>query len=153
MIVTFCGHSQIYYAEKLTCKILDILNAEIKDETVDFYLGGYGQFDNIAKKSCESFQMTHPNAKHYFVTPYIDNEYLSGRKNIIDTYDGSIYPDIENTPKRYAILQRNKWMVRQADLLIAFINYSWGGAVKTLEYAHKIKKRYINLGTYSPAPK
>ena len=36
-------------------------------------------------------------------------------------------------------------MVEEADLVIAFVAYSWGGAAKTLEYAKRKKKTIINL--------
>ena len=36
-------------------------------------------------------------------------------------------------------------MVEQADLVIAYVKYSWGGAAKTLEYSKRKKKRIINI--------
>ena len=36
-------------------------------------------------------------------------------------------------------------MVDEADLVIAYVMYSWGGAAKTLEYAKRKKKTIINL--------
>ncbi len=150
MIVSFCGHSRLFGKDFLEDKILKILEAEIKGEKVDFYLGAYGDFDSIAKMSCSIYQKTHSNSKLYFISPYVDNTYLKNLEDMIKTYDGIIYPEIENTPKRFAIVARNKWMVRQADLIIAYVDYSWGGAVKTLDYALKIKKHYINLGNYIP---
>ena len=38
-------------------------------------------------------------------------------------------------------------MVEEADLVIAYVMYSWGGAVKTLEYAKRKKKTIINLAS------
>ena len=36
-------------------------------------------------------------------------------------------------------------MVNEADLVIAYVMYSLGGAAKTLEYAKRKKKAIINL--------
>ena len=48
--------------------------------------------------------------------------------------------------RRYAISKRNQWMVDKSDLVIAHVDHDWGGAAKTLEYAIRKKKSYINLG-------
>ena len=40
---------------------------------------------------------------------------------------------------------RNEWMVDSAELVIAYVKYSWGGASKTLEYAKRKMKQIINL--------
>ena len=60
-------------------------------------------------------------------------------------YDDVIFPPLESVPRKFAILKRNEWMVEEADLVIAYVMYSWGGAVKTLEYAKRKKKTIINL--------
>jgi len=53
--------------------------------------------------------------------------------------------DIESVPRKFAILKRNEWMVDSAELVIAYVKYSWGGAAKTLEHARKRKKQINNL--------
>ena len=40
---------------------------------------------------------------------------------------------------------RNEWMVNQADCIVAYVRVHYGGAYKSLLYAHKSKKTYINL--------
>ena len=47
--------------------------------------------------------------------------------------------------RKTAIIKRNEWMVENCDLLIAYVKYSWGGARKTLDYAIRKKKPYINF--------
>ena len=39
-------------------------------------------------------------------------------------------------------------MVDNCDLLIAYVKYSWGGARKTLDYAIRKKKPYINFAEH-----
>ena len=38
-------------------------------------------------------------------------------------------------------------MINNSDFLISYVNYSWGGAVKTVEYAIKKKIQVVNLGS------
>ena len=40
---------------------------------------------------------------------------------------------------------RNRWMVEQADYVIAMVERKEGGAYATLQYAQKKKKKIINL--------
>ena len=60
-------------------------------------------------------------------------------------YDEIIYPEIDSVPLKFAISKRNEWMVKQADYVIGYVCTHYGGAYKTLLYAHKHKKPYTNL--------
>lgn len=146
MVITFCGHSTVHDTSDIQDKLCTLLQSTLKNDNAIFYLGGYGDFDAIAKKCCTTFKSTHPDAKLYFVTPYLDASYLDARN--VDGYDGIIYPPLETVPKRLAIAARNKWMIQQSDAVIAYVDHSWGGAAKSLEYAHKLRKPYFNLGKY-----
>ena len=68
------------------------------------------------------------------------------RKDYIEkSYDGIIYPDIENTPPKFAISKRNEWIINQSDFVIGYVQTHYGGAYNSLLYAHKHNKPYINL--------
>ena len=148
MIITFCGHSSFNSAHEYEQKLLSLLQELIGDEQAELYLGEYGEFDSFAYECCQKFKSTHPNVKLIFVTPYISTEYqkkhLEYQK---DRYDQIIYPPLENVPSKFAISRRNKWMVQQADLIIAYISHDWGGAYKTFKYAERQGKKTFNLYT------
>ncbi|MDE7079396.1 MAG: hypothetical protein K2O95_04690 [Clostridia bacterium] len=146
MIITFCGHSKLTDCDGISEKVFEVLKNIKSDKEVYFYLGGYGSFDALAAICCKRYKEIYKNAKLFFITPYLDDVYLKNRE--CSVYDETIYPEIENVPLKFAISKRNKWMVDNSDLLIAYVNFSWGGAVKTLEYAHRKNKAYINLGNY-----
>ena len=55
-----------------------------------------------------------------------------------------MYPEIEGGPKRFAITERNRWMVNNSDVLIADVILNSGGAAATRRYAVRRKKRVIN---------
>ena len=63
-------------------------------------------------------------------------------------YDTTVYPPLETVPKRFAISHRNRWMVKNSDIVVAYVNYGWGGAATTLRYAAVQKKEIIQLGDY-----
>ena len=146
MIITFCGHSEIREKEKLFQRLLAIIKEKAAGKEVSFYLGGYGDFDGMALRASRAYRDEHPSAKLIFVTPYLDENYLKRRKERLRDYDEILFPELEEVPSRYAILRRNEWMVRKADLVIAYVEYGWGGAAKTFKYAVKRQKNFINLG-------
>lgn len=62
-------------------------------------------------------------------------------------YDETIFPDIEKIPKRYAIVLRIKWMIDNSDVVIFYINYSFGGTYNMYQYAKQKNKKLFNLGS------
>ena len=98
MIITFCGHSDFQRTYEYERIMLDFFERNIGDDLAEFYLGGYGAFDVFAYDCCRKYKETHPNISLIFVTPYIDVKYQNMN------YDAVIYPEIENKPKRFAIM-------------------------------------------------
>ena len=146
MIVMFCGHSQFTGTAKLEERLAKILSEKVGDEPAEFFLGEYGGFDSFAYQCCKAYQRNHPHTKLIFITPYITAEYQKNHLEYQKTrYDEIIYPEIEDKPKRFAISYRNKWMAERADLVIAFVDHSYGGAYQTYRHALKMKKETINL--------
>ena len=61
-------------------------------------------------------------------------------------YDEIVLPvSPDMTHYKAAILQRNKWMVQESDIIIAYVYRDFGGAYATLKYARMLKKQIINL--------
>ena len=147
MIITFCGHSQVIFTNEEKSLLRNILLDEIiKNPTCKFYLGGYGDFDGLCLQTLKDLKADFPEIELIFITPYLDKNY-SKLEFAKYHYDDVIFPPLENVPRKFAILKRNEWMVDEADLVIAYVVYSWGGAAKTLEYAKRKKKTIINLAS------
>ena len=137
MIITFCGHSNIKLNEIEKLLLKKILIEEIKkDPLTKFYLGGYGNFDNLCLQILREIKIDFNNIEILFITPYINADYYKF-KFAKEYYDDVIFPPLENTPYRLAIIKRNEWMINSANLVISYVKHSWGGAAKTLEYAKK----------------
>lgn len=145
MVITFCGHSDFQETGNLKALLVDKLTAFARNcDELLCYCGGYDNFDyfaykcvNLAKKQCS-------NIKNIFVSPYLNEQYI---KNIAEhqNFDSIIYPELEHIPLKFAILQRNKWMIDNYDILIGFVKHNWGGAAKTLAYARSKRKQIILL--------
>lgn len=145
MIITFFGHSNCLFNDDIKKQLKNILLDEIiKNPTSKFYLGGYGDFDGLCLRTLRELKHDFPSIEILFITPYLDKNY-SKLELAKHYYDDVIFPPIESVPRKFAILKRNEWMVEQADLVIVYVKYSWGGAAKALEYAKRKKKRIINI--------
>ena len=145
MKITFCGHSNFSFDNTVKEKLKELLLQEIrKNPACKFYLGGYGDFDSLCLNILKEIKANFPTIELLFITPYLNDNY-SKLETAKLYYDGIIYPPLENVPRRFCISKRNEWMVNEADFVIAFVKYSWGGAAKTLEYAKRKKIEFFNL--------
>lgn len=145
MVITFFGHAKNIYSENDEKRLYELIKKVADAKNIDFYLGGYGNFDILAKRSAKKYQENHTNCKVVFVTPYL-NKWLDDRKEYIEKeYDEIIYPELEQTPLKYAISKRNEYMIEQSDYVIFYVKNSFGGAYTALLYTKKIKKPFTNL--------
>ncbi len=145
-ICCFAWHGHLGYKDEL--KNL-IYNKCIELITINyvrkFCVGNYGNFDTMAANIVRELKHEYPEIELNLIIPY-----LTAEINNYKEYDNIIMVDIPlNTPKRYWILKSNQYMINQSNYLVAYVNYSFGGAVKTLEYAKRRKHIVIfNFGNY-----
>lgn len=139
----FAGHREIYNSEKLYEKLKSTIEKLITEENVtEFWVGNYGTFDSLCKAAVkelkEKYELT-----LCLVIPYLTEEIEKYKEYYYKNYDVILMADIPlNTPHKFRILKCNQYMVKNSDFLICFVEFSFGGAAKTLEYA---KKRNINI--------
>ena len=148
MIVSFFGHKTIRCCYDISTQIENAILENIHyQEKVFFYCGGYGDFDMMCASVCRKISKIYQNCEIVYITPYMTEAHQQKIKHFIDikTYDSVVFPPLEKVPPKYAIIRRNEWMVEQADLIIACVEHTFGGAYTAIEYARKKKKRVINL--------
>ncbi|HCJ01681.1 MAG TPA: hypothetical protein DIC18_01275 [Clostridiales bacterium] len=146
MTICFCGHSEISGGECVKRKILAFLQTLSANENITFFIGGYGDFDHIALNACLEYKAQYNSQTIIcFITPYNSEDYFENRKYFLGKIDQIVYPELENVPKRYAIVYRNRWMIRNSDIVVCYIDHTWGGAYKTYKYALNKKKTVINV--------
>ena len=104
----------------------------------EFLLGGYGGFDASAAFVVWELKKKYPSIRVTLVLAYLDQTVDASK------YDGTLYPPLERVPRRYAIVKRNEYMVRVADIIVACVTHEWGGAARTLDYARRKRKVIIN---------
>lgn len=134
----FCGHSKVNDPEKVREWLYEQIEEIIAEGATEFFLGGYGEFDNLAAYVVSKLKKQYPNVSSVLVLAYPNAK--------IDSMlcDKSVYPPLEKVPRKFAIVNRNRWMVENSDAVIAYVLYDWGGAAKTLEYATKKQKKIVS---------
>lgn len=144
MIVTFCGHRDFIETAEAENQLTMFLEKYARENVrLVCYNGGYGNFDYFAAKCVQRMQEQYSNIRNCLVLPYIDQPFLERIEIFKNHFDETIYPPLESVPRKYAIIRRNEWMVDSADIVIAYVTYSWGGAARTLEYAKRKNKNII----------
>ena len=148
MIITFTGHSVVTSREDVKKAVKEEIKKNISNvESVTFYLGGYGDFDNICALACKELKQERTDIELVYVTPYISPSEQAKIKELqkCGYCDSSLYPPIESVPTKFAIIKRNEWMMSNADLIIAYVNRTYGGAYKALQIAKRRKRKIINI--------
>ena len=136
-VVTFCGHREVWKQEPVSAWLHETVEELIAQGAKEFLLGGYGLFDQMAARVVWDLKKDYPDVTSVLVIPYPD-------KKVDDSlYDIVTYPPLEHVLPRYAISRRNEWMIRETDILVAYVLHDWGGAAATLTYAKRKKKTII----------
>lgn len=140
MRITFCGHKEVWDREPVERWLKQVCGDLISQGANEFFLGGYGHFDYMCASFLRDLKKIHPQIRLILVLPYLNSTMIT------DGYDETVYPPLETVPPRFAIVRRNEWMVRESDVVVAYVMRGFGGAAKTLEYARRKKKTIICYG-------
>ena len=137
-ICCFAGHSTVYI-EDLE-QISEIVSSEItnliENHNVNtFYNGGKGTFDNLCAECVANIRQYYKTIESYLILAYMPKN--DGFNSTL--YDGTIYPELETVPPKFAIIRRNEWIIDNSNFLIAYVKNQYGGAYRTLKYAQRKK--------------
>ena len=139
---TFFGHHDC--PSSIKPKLREVLIDLIENQSVDmFYVGNKGAFDRLVRSVLRELTQEYPQINYSVVL-----ERLPGKQNedYPEDFSDTMLPEgIEEVPPRFAIVWRNKWMLRQSDYFVTYVTHSWGGAAQFVEMATRQKKTVINL--------
>lgn len=143
-VCTFFGHSDC--DPEIKSKLRETICRLIVEGIDTFYVGDKGCFDSYVHTILKELQTQYPHIQYSVVLSYFPKQHDPDYP--IDYSDTMLPEGVEIGPPRFAIDRRNRWMLAQADTVVCYIDYGWGGAAKYAELAVKKKKRVINLGKY-----
>ena len=151
MKITLCGHSSIPRGstaeQELEKAVREIFLRAERGDSLTFYCGGYGQFDFMAARAVNAARALFKDVRceNLLVTPYITESHARSMAQAMTLFDGTVYPPLENVPYRLCIARRNRWMIEQADIVVAYVKHARGGAFSMLEYAKRRGKTIISI--------
>lgn len=139
MTVTFFGHRDAPKEIEPTLRTT-LINLIEQEKAREFYVGNNGNFDAMVRRQLEDL------SKAYEINFTVVLAYLPEDRREHDDLTNTIYPEgIESAPKRFAISWRDKWMLKQADVVITYVTHPSSGAWKFEKLAVKQGKRVINI--------
>ena len=146
--IAFVAHREIHDVRRLEEELEQIAkDAIFLHDFVEFYLGRNGEFDLLAASVIKRVQKStdRKNSALILVLPYHvkDEEYYASY------YDELCYPNAPSVHYRAAITKRNEFMIDHADLLVAFVETTSGGAYTAMRYAEKQGVKIYRLGALS----
>ena len=140
MICTFFGHRDT--PESVRPKLHAAIRQLVREGVDTFYCGGQGAFDRMVLSELRALKQEDPSIQCYEALAYLPVRARYGEEECLET----ILPEkIETVPKRFAISFRNRWMVEQADYVIAYVLNSVGGAAQFTDLARKKGRIVVNL--------
>lgn len=113
-------------------------------EYVEFYLGRNGDFDILAASVIKRLQKNFrdDNSMMILVLPYPVKNY----EYYEDYYDEIIIPDkLHRVHPKAAITERNRWMVTNTDVLVAYIRNESGGTAACVRMAERLRRTVIKI--------
>ena len=125
-----------------------ILREKIKslicdNQITDFWVGNNGRFDYLVREILKEYETTY-NIKYQVVLSR-----LPSAKAVVPNYDATHYtiPEgIENVPPKFSIDFRNRYMLKHATFIIAYITHDFGtGAAKYVALAKNKHSPIINI--------
>lgn len=136
MVCCFFGHKDV--PSGLTEHLIPVLTGLIAEGVDSFLVGNQGGFDSTVLHTLRLLKEKHP-----YITYNVVLAYIPGAKEEWSAYEPmeTFYPEgLESVHPRYAISWRNKWMVQESDVVVAYITHSWGGAAQFTELAERKHK-------------
>ena len=143
MTCTFFGHHDT--PSTILPALRNTIRRAVTEYGVDYFLvGNQGHFDGMVLEVLRKAKNKHPHINYNVVLAYMPGEKEEWNPY---NYGETMLPEgIEGIHPKYAISWRNKWMVNESDIVVAYITHSWGGAAKYVGMATKRGKNVINLG-------
>lgn len=141
MTCSFFGHR--YIDEAIAAPLKNALTNLIANNVDTFLVGHQGDFDRLVLRTLRQLKKEFPQIRYRVVLAYLP---AAPAAYCAYTEEETVFPEgLETVPPRYAISWRNRWMIRQSDVVVTYITHSQDSAAQFAESAKKMNKRVINI--------
>ncbi len=108
-----------------------------------FYIGHQGRFDYYV------YQVLRKLEKLYDIEIIIVLAYLDYKPDTYYSYSKTLFQNVlEKTPRRFAISERNLYMISKSQFLICCLNHTFTNTYSYVKKALSQKLTVINIGSY-----
>lgn len=129
---------------KLYSIIVDLITNK---KVYTYYVGNNGNFDSIVANTLKKLKSKYPCINYYIILAYPPYKKVQLYNQ---DFSNTIFPeDLTNTPPRYAIVNRNKWMIEKSDYVITYVNNPFGNTIKFKSLSLQKGKIVIDLTDYA----
>ena len=122
----FFGHRKIYKSDELVKRVTGVIESLIKNNEVDTFLfGSKSEFDDLCLKLVTEFKNKNPHIRRIYVRaeyPYIDERY---RKQLLNQYDDTYYPDKLINSGRAVYVERNYEMIDKSYYCVIYYDKAY----------------------------
>lgn len=141
MTCSFFGHR--YIDEAIAAPLKNALTNLIANNVDTFLVGHQGDFDRLVLRTLRQLKKEFPQIRYRVVLAYLP---AAPAAYCAYTEEETVFPEgLETVPPRYAISWRNRWMIRQSDVVVTYITHSQGSAAQFAESAKRMNKQVINI--------
>ena len=142
VVCSFFGHKDT--PAEIYSRLFSVIEDLIVNRVVsNFMVGNQGGFDSMVLRALRELKQQYPHMNYSVALAYMPSK--RQEYELYDPTETFLPEGIETVPKRFAISWRNKWMVRESNMVVCYITHSWGGAAQFVEYAQKQGKEIHNL--------
>lgn len=133
------GHREVF--DNVTVKLYSTVIKSIENGYDVFYTGAMGQFDNLFSSAVRKAKKKYPHIKLICVKPYLTQDINTNKDFYEIMYDDVIVPnDLAGIHPKAAIKARNRWIVDNSEMVLAYIIRNHGGAYEAVKYAQQNNK-------------
>ena len=143
----FAGHKRVYgsFTGQIECALEGLLQ---HDDAMCCYVTGRGEFDAQSAAAIRCLKKKHKNKRIRLVLalPYMQKSISEQKEYYESYYDEIMIPqELLGVHYKRAITALNRWLVENADCLIAMLYRDYGGAYDMVRYAKRLNKPVILL--------
>ena len=147
----FTGHRDIdpRNIQSIKEKLREIIINCVNDGFTDFYNGGARGFDLLAAEAVLELKKTYPSLRLHIIVP-CSNQTRGWREADVIRYENATFlaDEVKCLSPVYfdgCMQVRNRYMVDNSELLIAYLERASGGSGYTVRYAEGQGKSVINI--------
>lgn len=141
--VCFTGHRELPDAASTEYRSLirdtqEAIVAAIQRGATDFYAGGAKGYDLLCAELVLSLQEQYPQIRLHIILPYADFARGERYKEVLSKAD-EVW-EVNSAYRPGCLMMRNRRLVEEGDLCIAYLRQNSGGTFQTVTMAKKLDR-------------